>query len=118
MIIRYAIYCEELLESESEMMTSGTGSDSAESGMLAPDNTTQLIIVAGNETNIVFPNLVPYTMYSCYASASTSAGEGNFTVPVAARTDESGKFLSYLSTSFAFIESLYNRHICANAFKI
>ena len=72
--------------------------DSLESDMLAPDNSTKLaVVVAGNETDVVFPNLVPYTVYSCYASASTSAGEGNFTVQLAARTDESGTYFNSMT---------------------
>ena len=82
---------------ESDMMTSGIGMGSrdsaSESDMLSPNKSTVLIVVVpGNETKVTFPNLVPYTVYSCYASASTSAGEGNFTSQLTARTDESGNY--------------------------
>lgn len=75
------------------MTISEIGSGSGDlSDMLAPDNSTLLIVVvSGNETEVTFPDLVPYTVYSCYASASTSAGEGNFTFELTARTDESGE---------------------------
>ena len=70
----------------------GSGDSALESNMLAPDNSTVLtVVVPGNETEVTFPDLVPYTVYSCHASASTSAGEGNFTTRLTARTDESGK---------------------------
>ena len=95
-IISYAIYCELPQEPDSDMMMSGIGiepEDSSESVMLSPDNSTELlVVVAGNETDVLFPNLIPYTVYICYASASTSAGEGNFTIEVSARTDESGTY--------------------------
>ena len=91
-VITYTVYCTE--EQELDMETSGMGSgfgDSPDSDTLIPDNSTVLIVtVAGNETGVTFPNLTPYTVYSCFASASTSAGEGNFTSPTAAQTDESG----------------------------
>ena len=76
-----------------EMSEMGSRSeDPAESGMLAPSNSTVLVVtVAGNETAVTFPNLVPYTVYTCFGSASTSAGEGNFTAQLTATTDESGK---------------------------
>ena len=47
-----------------------------------------IIVVPSNETEITFPDLTPSTLYSCYASANTSAGEGNFTVQLKARTDD------------------------------
>ena len=69
-----------------------SGDSASESDMLASDNSTVLIVVVpGNETEVRFPDLVPYTVYSCYASANTSAGEGNFTARLRARTDEAGK---------------------------
>jgi hypothetical protein len=93
-IISYAVYCMET--PESDMMTSGigmgSGDSTSESDVLSPDNSTVLtVVVPGNETEVTFPDLVPYTVYSCYAFASTSAGEGNFTSQLTARTDESGR---------------------------
>ena len=82
-------------ESETVMSSGigmGTGDSASEPDMLAPDNRTFLtVVVPGNETEVTFPDLVPYTVYSCYASANTSAGEGNFTARLTARTDESGR---------------------------
>ena len=98
-IISYIVYCEEVLELD--MMASGirmeSGDSASESDMFAQDNRTVLVVVVpGNETEVTFPDLVPYTVYRCYASASTSAGEGNFTVQLTARTDESGKEKNFL----------------------
>ena len=76
-------------------MGGGSG-DASESDMLGLDIDNRVVLmvaVAGNETEVTFPNLVPYTVYNCSASASTSAGEGNTTDEVAARTDESGKLI-------------------------
>ena len=86
---------------ESDMMSSGigmgSGDSTSESDMLSPDNSTvQTVTVPSNETEVTFQNLVPYTVYSCYASASTSAGEGNFTSQLTARTDESGNYQGIL----------------------
>lgn len=76
-------------------MGGGSG-DASESDMLGlgDDSMVLMVVVAGNETEVTFPNLVPYTVYNCSASASTSAGEGNATDEVTARTDESGKLYS------------------------
>lgn len=89
-IIRYTVYCMEVPEPEPDMVSSGIGIGLGDS--TSPSNSTVLeIVVPGNETEVTFPSLVPYTEYSCYASASTSAGEGNFTDELTARTDESGR---------------------------
>jgi hypothetical protein len=74
------------------MMTSPIGMESGDSAsdldMITPDNGILTTAVPSNETEITFPDLIPYTLYSCYASASTSAGEDNFTVQLEARTDD------------------------------
>ena len=93
-IVSYTVYCMEAPESDtiSSGIGMGSGDSASKSDMLAPDNSTvRIVVVPGNETEVIFPDLVPYTVYSCYASASTSAGEGNFTAQLTARTDESGK---------------------------
>ena len=73
-------------------MGTGFGEMMVDPDTLVPENITTLTVtVAGNETEVTFPNLIPYTVYSCLASASTSAGEGNFTGETAGRTDESGE---------------------------
>ena len=73
-------------------MGTGFGEMMVDPDTLTPENITTLVVtVAGNETEVTFPNLIPYTVYSCFASASTSAGEGNFTSEISARTDESGE---------------------------
>lgn len=65
-----------------------SGDSASESDALKAENTTVLTVeVSSNETEVTFPDLIPYTVYSCYASASTKAGEGNFTVQLTARTD-------------------------------
>ena len=78
------------------MTTSQIGMKSGDSAsdldMHTPESPILTVMVPSNETEITFPDLIPYTLYSCYAAASTSAGEGNFTVQLAARTDDkSGK---------------------------
>ena len=74
------------------MMTSPIGMESGDSASdldtITSDNSILTIVVPSNETEITFPGLIPYTLYSCYASANTSAGEGNFTVQIEARTDD------------------------------
>ena len=83
----------------------GSGDSASELDMLAPDNTTVLtVVVPGNETEVTFPDLVPYTVYSCHASGSTSAGEGNFTVQLTARTDESGRETIFFSLLFIAVD--------------
>ena len=72
-------------------MTSQVGMGSGDSAdVLKPDSSTSIltIVVPGNETEITFPNLIPHTLYTCYASGSTSAGEGKFTDPLAVQTDD------------------------------
>ena len=72
-------------------MTSQVGMGSGDSAdVLKPESSTNIltIVVPGNETEITFPHLIPYTLYSCYASANTSAGEGKFPDSLTARTDD------------------------------
>ena len=86
-------------------MGTGFGEMMVDPDTLTPENITTLVVtVAGNETEVTFPNLIPYTIYSCFASASTSAGEGNFTSEISARTDESGE---RIITSPVLLTSVY-----------
>ena len=103
---------------ESDMMSSGigmgSGDSTSESDMLSPNNSTvQTVAVPSNETEVTFPDLVPYTMYSCYASASTSAGEGNFTSQLTARTDESDKerYISRLNLNLTLTPKFSLLHV-------
>ena len=91
-IIGYTVYCMEEREQD-ETTTSSIGMESGDSAsdldVITSDNSIlTIIVVPSNETEITFPDLTPYTLYSCYASANTSAGEGNFTVQLKARTDD------------------------------
>ncbi len=61
-------------------MTSPIGMESGDSILT--------IAVPSNETEITISDLIPNTLYSCYASASTSVGEGNFTAQLEAQTDD------------------------------
>ena len=87
-IIGYTVYCMEARELDM-VMTSQIGMESGDSASgFTPESPILTVVVPSNETEITFPNLIPHTLYNCYASASTSAGEGNFTVQLAARTDD------------------------------
>ena len=77
------------------MMKSSIGMEPGDS---ASENSILTIVADSNETEITLPGLIPYTLYSCYASANTSAGEGNFTVQLEARTDD--KSGSYTSSKY------------------
>ncbi len=51
------------------------------------------VITVGARINhsSLFPGLRPYTVYNCFVSCNTSAGESNVSQSVSARTDESSK---------------------------
>ena len=96
-VTNYTVYCEELPENF-DSFASGSGETSGEiEDVIFPEyNTTLSLTLPGNENGTLFPDLTPYTYYSCYVSANTSTGEGNFSIGVIARTDESSGFLSIL----------------------
>ena len=52
--------------------------------------------VSGDQTFVKVEGLVPYTLYGCSVTATTSAGEGDGSVVISARTDESGNCSYYL----------------------
>ena len=90
------------------MMPSQIGIGSGDSAdVLTPDNRILTIVVPGNETEITFPDLIPYTLYSCYASANTSAGEGKFTDSLTARTDDKSG-----TANFAYIYNCASCMMC------
>lgn len=94
-VTNYIVYCEEL-PANFDSIASGSGETSGEiEDVIFPEsNTTLSITLPGNENGTLFPDLMPYTYYNCYVSANTSAGEGNFSIGVIARTDESSGSLS------------------------
>ena len=105
-IIGYTVYCME----EREQDGTTTSPIGMESGDSASENSILKMVVHSNETEITFPGLIPYTLYSCYASANTSAGEGNFTVQVVARTDDKSgiriKFILNTATNSEFCRAI------------
>ena len=48
-------------------------------------------VVNGTTLAVILTGLYPYTQYSCYVTANTSAGEGSPSVIVTARTAEDGE---------------------------
>jgi hypothetical protein len=85
-VTNYTVYCEEVPESF------GSGSGETEDGIFPESNTTLSVTLPGNKNETLFPDLIPFTYYSCYLSANTSAGEGNFSIRLIARTDESSGY--------------------------
>ena len=51
-----------------------------------------VLIVFGDGLQVTASGLRPYTLYECFVTANTSAGEGEMSVFLSARTDESGKY--------------------------
>ena len=77
-ITAYTVYCSERL--------SGSG-DIRDALLIATDI---MITVSENISQVVVTDLMPYTVYDCYITANTSAGEGSLSTVQSARTDESG----------------------------
>ena len=48
-------------------------------------------VVLANQLETLVDELTPFTVYECYVTANTSAGEGNPSVALTAVTDESSK---------------------------
>ena len=68
--------------------------------VIGPNIPTIRSVVNGTTLAVTFnTGLNPYTQYSCYVTANTSAGEGSPSVIVTARTVEGGKFGLRLSLS-------------------
>lgn len=97
-MIGYTIYCRELLDTDT---SSGSGKffSSLGSGFTEDFETSaeRSITLAQNETEALFPGLMPYSWYCCYVSANTSAGEGNSSIHVVGRTDESSQCMTLYS---------------------
>ena len=92
----YTVYCKELPETF-DSSAYGSGEPGEIDDVFFPEfNATLSLTLLGDVNATLFPDLAPYTNYSCYVSASTSAGEGNFSIGVIARTDESGGSLSMI----------------------
>ena len=62
--------------------------------VIGPNIPTIRSVVNGTTLAVTFnTGLNPYTQYSCYVTANTSAGEGSLSVIVFARTVEAGKYM-------------------------
>ena len=60
--------------------------------VIGPNVPTIRSVVNGTTLSVTFnTGLSPYTQYSCYVTANTSAGEGNPSVVITAKTTEDGK---------------------------
>ena len=81
-ILYYTVYCNK-------------DDDQGSSGILTPD---VVVTVLGSYHSALVTGLTPYTLYNCYVTATTSAGEGNSSMVVTAQTDESGKLQYLIST--------------------
>ncbi len=58
---------------------------------IAPNNDVLFMTVGMQSNESYFLGLKPYTVYVCYISCNTSVGEGNVSLSVTVRTDESSK---------------------------
>lgn len=90
-ITNYTVYCIDVVEND-EFTNTGSGMPLL-SLNISKRSTLLSLVVPSNETQTEFSGLVPYTVYSCYISANTSVGEGNFSEVVKAETDESSEKL-------------------------
>ena len=89
----YTVYCE-----KSDTSTVGSGdsnplnpyTDSPPSS--SDDLSNETVSASTNSTSFTLTGLTPYTQYNCFVSASTSAGESDFSTVISAVTEESGKF--------------------------
>ena len=52
--------------------------------------------VLGNHSETIIHGLLPYTNYTCFVTANTSAGEGNPSMNLTAQTDETCKYKDLL----------------------
>ena len=65
--------------------------------VIGPNIPTIRSVVNGTTLTVTFnTGLNPYTQYSCYVTANTSAGEGSPSVIVTARTVEGGEIIEQL----------------------
>ena len=74
--------------------SSGNASDTAGSGLIPEPviqlNYTIIVTVGGEQTNVLVPELTPYTWYRCYVTANTSIGEGERSSTDVDISDEAG----------------------------
>ena len=74
--------------------SSGDTSDTAGSGLIPEPviqlNYTIIVTVGGEQTNVLVPELTPYTWYRCYVTANTSIGEGERSSTDVDISDEAG----------------------------
>ena len=88
LILSYNVYCYELTTNDG----SGSGSNDQILYPVDTNDALKLVIIPGNMLETIVSGLIPYTQYNCYITANTSVGEGNVSVVLSARTDESSKF--------------------------
>ena len=69
--------------------------------VIGPNTPTIISVVNGTTLAITLTGLNPYTQYSCYVTANTSAGEGSPSVIITARTVEGG-----------VLTNMANIHLC------
>ena len=83
-ILAYTVYC------------NTTSSQAYSEQVLGPNVPTIRSVVNGTTLAVAFnTGLNPYTQYSCYVTANTSAGEGSQSLSLLARTAEGGNYISY-----------------------
>ena len=87
-ITYYTVYC---IDIESDALTNPRSGVPLLSLNISESSTLLSLVVTSNETQIEFTGLVPHTVYSCYVSANTSVGEGNFSEAIEAETDEASE---------------------------
>ena len=68
-------------------------------------------IVCGCQLAAVVMNLTPFTYYSCYVTATTSAGEGNPSSTKSTQTDESGLCHFYWESCMFLLHILVKKEI-------
>ena len=92
-ITSYSVYCFESFEPESG---SGSGSGRGVNPLLLFSDSSaasdvHISTVNGSELETTITDLIPYTIYDCYVTANTSAGESDPSRTKSTRTDEAGK---------------------------
>ena len=60
--------------------------------MIGPNVPMVEVVVNGTVVTTLMTGLNPYTQYSCYVTANTSAGEGSHSEIITAKTVEGGDF--------------------------
>ena len=80
-------------------------SESSDSSMVATVSTSLCLKwkVLGNHSETIIHGLLPYTNYTCFVTANTSAGEGNPSMNLTAQTDETCKYKDLLLDYVAYL---------------